>query len=201
MTNEELMQAYPARRIKPVDGMAVTAEVWEQAHDFHRQQLQYHALLSHGVGILTGLSVVASDPPDSSVYILPGIAVDSAGRTVVITEPVAYDLGNAQGPLQLLLTYGESQPRSDDRVNQDDGVLYTYAEFGIEARQTALTDQVGVELARLKREGRSSPIVGDQDAGHPGLKELGLRLRRPAGAQSRAMARIDVSHLRGVTDQ
>ena len=37
---EQFLQALPAKRIKPADGMSVTADVWEEAHDYHRHQLR-----------------------------------------------------------------------------------------------------------------------------------------------------------------
>ena len=86
-TNNNLLKEFPNKRIKPVDGMAVTADVWEEEHRYHRQLLRYHNLYNHGSGIVTGLQVIASDPADTSVYILPGVAVDSVGNTIVISEP------------------------------------------------------------------------------------------------------------------
>ena len=51
--------------------MAVTAQVWEEAHEYHRQQLRFHALLSHRPGILAGLEVIASQPPGSRCTCCP----------------------------------------------------------------------------------------------------------------------------------
>ena len=63
MKIEELLQKYPTRRIKPVNGMAVTAEVWEEAHEYHRQSQGLQTVFSRGAGILAGLEVIAGDPP------------------------------------------------------------------------------------------------------------------------------------------
>ncbi len=76
MDNKDLLQEFPAKRIKPVDGLAVTAKVWEEAHEYHRQRQRFHAMLNHGAGVVTGLEVIASDPPDTAVYVQPGIALD-----------------------------------------------------------------------------------------------------------------------------
>src|SRR5690606_6939207 len=102
MLTREALSIFPHKRIRAVDGMAVTAEVWEEAHDYHRQLNRLHTVLHHGAGIVTGLEVIASDPPDNSVYLLPGLAVDSVGQTIVVPEPRAYDLGNAEGRLYLI---------------------------------------------------------------------------------------------------
>ena len=93
MSIEELLKQYPIRRIQPADGMAVTADVWEEAHEYHRRSQGFHALFSHGAGIVTGLEVIASDPPDTARDILPGIAADQEGQTVIVPPPVAYARG------------------------------------------------------------------------------------------------------------
>ena len=198
MTREDLLKEFPAKRIKPLDGMAVTAEIWEEAHEYHRQSQRSHVLFSHGPGIVTGLEVIASDPPDRSVYILPGIAVDPAGQTIVLPQPVAYDFGDEiEGFLYLLMSYKESRPRAD---KGQDGPLYVHDEFSIVARPT-LPDVPVVELARLKRDSRAAPLLDAQDPAHPGPNEVDLRFRHEIGAKPRKMVTVAVSYLGEVTDK
>lgn len=194
---EDLLQEFPTRRIKPFDGMAVTAEVWEEAHEYHRQRQRFHALLSHGPGVVTGLEVIASDPADSSVYILPGIAVDPQGRTIVLPEPLAYDVGTAQGRLYLLLTYGESHPRAES--DREEGSLYVHAQFGIEAG-LALPDTPCIELARIRRQGRESPIEDAHDAAHPAPNQIDLRFRQEVGAVPQQVVSLAVSYVGGIVN-
>ena len=59
MTDKDFLQKFPVKRIKPIDGMAVTAETWEEAHEYHRQYERFHTLLHHGWGIVTGLEVIS----------------------------------------------------------------------------------------------------------------------------------------------
>jgi hypothetical protein len=195
MTKEDVLREFPAKRIEPADGMAVTAEVWKEAHDYHHLQQRLHALLSHGSGILTGLEVVASDPPDSSVYILPGIAVDTLGQTIVLREPLAYDIGRARGLVYLQLTYGESRPRTDK--DRQEGVLYVHAQFGIEAGSD-LGQVPGVELARIQRQSRESPVADAQRPLHPGLNEIDLRFRHEIGAPAPQIACVAVCYVGGL---
>jgi hypothetical protein len=183
LKKEELIQAFPDKRIKPADGMAVTAAVWEEAHDYHRSYAHFHNLLAHGSGILVGLEVIASDPPDPAVYVMPGIAIGAQGEFIVLKKPVAYDIGNARGKLYLQLTYGESAPRVGSDPERTEELLYINTEFGIEAKSEP-GDSVGVELARLRRETRKSPICDAQDPEHPVLNEIDLRFRREIGGQS-----------------
>ena len=182
MDKNDLLKTLPTRSIKPVDGMAVTAEVWEEAHTEHRLQQRAHALGAHGTGIVAGLEVIASDPPDTAVYILPGVAVDSLGQTIVLPQPVAYDVGHEmEGLLYLVLSYGESRPRAAEGGGQADGPLYVYGEFSLAAR-TTLPTTPHVELARIHRQSRQDAFVDAANPAAPGLNEIDLRFRREIGA-------------------
>lgn len=180
MNIDELLQEYPLKRIKPEDGMAVTAKVWEEAHRYHRRTQNLHTLFGHGPGIVTGLEVIASDPPDTSVYILPGLAVDTAGQTILLPQPVSYDVGHEMvGRLFLLLSYGESQIKAD---NGSEGTpLYVRSDFSIFA-QTTLPNTPYVELGRFNRSKRDEPFRNAQNPVLPGLDEIDLRFRREIGA-------------------
>jgi hypothetical protein len=189
---EDLIRSFPTKRVSPFDGMAVTADAWTEAHEYHRQRQQLHALFSQGAGIVTGLQVIASDPPDSAVYILPGIAVDPEGQVIVLPTPRAYNIGHTQGYLYLLLTYGQSGPRSEE--DQPDGLRYLYDEFGIQATPI-LPKTPYVELARFQREGRDASIADAQDATHPGTNEIDLRFRKEIGASAPQAVRVAVRAL------
>lgn len=185
MLNKKPLQEFPIRRIAPVDGMAVTAQVWEEAHAYHRQRQRAHDLLRHGPGIVTGLEVIASDPPDAGVYVQPGIAIDPCGETIILTNPVAYDIGAARGLLYLLLSYEESRPT----IEQESSPPYVYAQFGI-AAGPGLAGDSGVELARVRRPEGGAPIRNARDPEFPGPNEVDMRFRQgrqwPAAAISEA---------------
>ncbi|MBI1879374.1 MAG: DUF4159 domain-containing protein [Chloroflexi bacterium] len=179
--------------------MAVTAEVWEEAHEYHGQQQRFHALFSHGPGIVAGLEVIASDPPDTSVYILPGIAVDTSGQTIVLPQPVAYDIGHEmEGLLYLLLSYAESRPRAANGASQGDGPLYIHTEFSIFAR-TTLPATPAVELARINRRSRVDSFVDARNPAYPEDNEIDLRFRREIGAPREIS--MAVCYLGDVTDK
>jgi hypothetical protein len=204
MIGRELFRGFPTRRIRPEDGLAVTAEVWEAAHAYHRLRLQFHDLLRHGPGILAGLGVIASDPPDSTVYVLPGIAIDPRGEIIVIAEPVAYDIGSAQGFLHLLLTYEESQ--SDVQTGHEDEPVYIDGRFGIVAASTLpasgdSAEPAYVELARLQRKDRSDPITDARDALHPVPSEIDLRFRLEMSVSVPQIAALAVSYTGGSTSR
>lgn len=200
MTQHELLQHFPARRLKSFDGMVVTADVWDAAHDYHQQQLRYHALLQHGAGILTGLDVIASDPPDSAVFIQPGIAIDAAGRMIIVPEGQAFDLGEAHGPLYLLLSYDESQPRPDQSSapagDSPDVLLFVRAQYGLEALSTPpRPSSAHLELARVLRQDSRAVITNAAVAAHPAPNQIDLRFRSCAGSATPPVARIAVCYL------
>jgi hypothetical protein len=186
------MKDYPTRRMHPVDGMAVSAKVWEEAHSYHRLQERFHAQFGHGPGILAGLNIIASDPPDVSVYVLPGAAIDPQGFAISLPDPLNYDLGQAaEGLVYLLLSYDESQPRAMESQGQEVAPLYVQTGFTIEARP-ALPDTPHVELARIWHENRQAPVRDAKDPAHPGLNEIDLRFRSELQVLRPQIARIGV---------
>lgn len=200
MNIEDKLRTYPTKRTKPVNGMAVTADVWEQSHDYHRLRHKLHSLFNHGAGIVTGLNVIASDPPDATVYVMPGIAIDQQGETIVLTEPLAFDLGIAEGNLMLLLTYEESEPRADSGEDQELNLSYIHSEFGLGAIPVSRAIEkklIGIELARINRENRESPVYNPQDAEYPKTNELDLRYRIEIGSVQKESFGIGVFYLGG----
>ncbi|NLF00715.1 MAG: DUF4159 domain-containing protein, partial [Anaerolineales bacterium] len=136
--------------------------------------------------------VIASDPPDSAVYIQPGIAVDAQGQTIVVTEPISYDVGRGvEGLLYLLLSYGEGRPRAE--AGQAEGPLYVEAGFGVEALPN-WPDGPYVELARVRRQNREAVVRNASDHDHPALDEIDLRFRIEAGVQQRTAVSMAVSY-------
>jgi hypothetical protein len=193
VATSDLLKSFPTQRLQPVDGMAVTAEVWGEAHDYHRHQMRLHALLGHGSGIVTGLEVIASDPPDNGVFILPGMAVDAAGNTIVLPQPLSFDVGRAEGLFHILLSYGEGRPQPRSTSTEDGTVYYIQSQFAVEA-SAKLPETPGVELARIRRQGRGAPIQNAQDSPHPAPNQIDLRYRNVIGAAAPASATIAVCY-------
>lgn len=179
---DQSLTRIPQKRIRPYDGMAVTAKVWEDAHAYHRQAAQKHVLLFHGSGILTGLEVIAHDPPGSIVYVRPGAAIDEQGRVMVLADPVAYDLGDEiKGPLYLCITYSDSLASSSaagGEDNQQGEPAYVQEQFIIAVRITSPEEGTSVELARFMRDNLSADLKDAEDPDHPGKNEIDLRYRR-----------------------
>lgn len=196
MFTQEVLSLFPNKRIRAVDGMAVTADVWEEAHDYHRQLMRLHTILNHGSGIISGLEVIASEPADNSVYLLPGLAIDPIGQTIIVPEPRAYDLGKADGHLYLIVSYNESRPQSNGTRTQEDAPLYVQSQYSLEA-VTDLPPTPHIELARIWRRDPTAPIVVAKDSLNPRGNEIDLRFRRVIGQQNKPSVRVGVVSLRG----
>jgi hypothetical protein len=187
MDETSSLNQFPKTHIKPYDGMPVTAEVWTEAHDEHRKNLQAHSLVFHGSGIITGLEVKASDPPDKYVYISAGAAVDPAGNVIVLPEPVAYDFGEAtEGDLYLLLGHGEREVGGSGKETR-----YVQDEFVVAARPN-LPKRPAVELARIHLAKRGSVIHNAVNPAHPGADEIDLRFRATTGIRPKRIVRVGV---------
>lgn len=170
------LKLYPQKKIQPFDGMSITAEVWSEAHSYHTQTLNAHQHLLHGAGIVTGLEVVASDPANSIVFILPGAAVDSAGQMIVLPEAVAYDLGQKmEGKLRLLMLHREMKTQAEN--GESNAPAYVQDEFVIVARAET-PDLPFVELARLERGDPHQAIHDAVDPYRPRVNEIDLRFRQ-----------------------
>lgn len=170
-------ELYPKKHILPYDGMSITASIWQEAHAYPIQMVNAHQIFFHGEGILQGLDVIASDPASSVVFILPGVAVDSAGQMIVLPEPLAYDLGDRiEGALRLFLLHREVKVQTA-QDQESRGPAYMQNEFVIVARSAEL-DVPCVELARIERKDAKSVIVDAEDPHAPQINSIDLRFRR-----------------------
>lgn len=195
MTDPEALKIFPTNRLKPYDGMSVTADVWAQAHAEHHLARRSHDLIFHGSGIVTGLEVVANDPPNQLVFISPGVAVDPAGNVIVLPEAVAYDFGaTSEGTLFLVLGHGEREVGGVEKE-----IITIQNEFVIAARPNIPKRPV-VELARVTISKSGNPIKNAADEAHPHGEELDLRYRSSVAPQSKQRVRVALCSLGSEVD-
>ena len=81
---------FQLKRVNPFQGLVIDADTWRDAHNYHRDQQRLHLLAFHRTGIVEGLEVTANNPPDLSVTIHPGMAVDPEGNAIIIPEMHLY---------------------------------------------------------------------------------------------------------------
>ena len=201
MLGRELQDAQ-IRRLVASEGMVVDVTAWNAAHDYHTVHQLRHNMLMHRPGITSGLEVVAWDPPDNSIVINPGIALDDEGHTVVVADAQRFQLRtNESGVLYLILQYrevpgGDIRGESDSDAGSSGSVIEAYR---LEERRE-LPENSYVELARIDVSGDGSAMTDALDVMNPLANEIDLRYRQLSGPRPMANVRIGVVPLEMTED-
>ena len=81
---------FQLKRENPFEGLVIDADLWQDAHKYHRDQQRLHVLAFHQVGIAGGLQVTANDPANQSVTIHPGMGIDPEGNVILVSQAQRY---------------------------------------------------------------------------------------------------------------
>lgn len=172
------------RRLAPFDGLAIDVGAWRDAHDYHRAHQRLHTLGYHGFGIVQGLEVTAHDPPDRTVIIHPGMAIDRDGNCIIVTEPQRVALeSRAAASIHIVIQYRELP--TDQRPGLVDGDLHParmLETFAISER-AQLPAEPHLELARVRLRAATATIRNAQDGWRPAAEEIDARYRLPAAVR------------------
>ena len=76
------------KRLHYYDGQRLTAADFKQEQEYHLQQRRLHNRMLHGTGVVSGLRVTADTSRPSVIVVEVGLALDPAGREVILTAPV-----------------------------------------------------------------------------------------------------------------
>lgn len=198
----DFMDDYPTQRLHPSDGMAINADIWRAAHDYHRVRDQWHLRLA-GDGILHGLQVVQTNPISAEVWILPGFAIDARGRTIVLRTPYLRSVGSTRGTVYVTLSANEYplRDKAGAKAADDDVVSPAYLKEDVSVTINALPPDgdARVELARIHR----SDDVAVKDADNPRRprdNQIDMRFRREMLPRVLPIIRAGVLHLGGHDD-
>ena len=179
---QQLLQSVPTQLLQPSDGMSVTADVWRIAHEYHIRQMQAHALICHGGGIVGGLKVRAHDT-GNAVYVTPGIAIDGKGRVMVLQSQEQIDLEGMHGVVRIVLEYKERGPvpfEDNARMHFDNDVKFMQLNVHPQAKIEA-GDEIWVELGRIDRASDTNPVKDAINSDWPTQNEIDCRFRRVVG--------------------
>jgi len=171
-------------RVEPFTGLVIDPPTWAAAHDYHDLHHRLHLLSLHGHGIASGLSVLPTDPPGDGVLIEPGVAIDLAGRQIVVTVRERATVGLDSGTAHVVLEYTEAAPSLADAagapVPEANGARGRITEgYRVSISETAPVAPA-LELGRIVvAPGQSSPtIVAAANPWAPGPNEIDGRHRR-----------------------
>jgi hypothetical protein len=185
-------------RIVPVNGLLIDADLWGAAHDFHRHQLQRHALMLHGAGVAAGLEVYAHEPANRTLIIYPGLGIDPAGNPILLPECERYTVQTEQpGPIYIVLQFREVAAGS--RGPAGPGVPTHLREAYRILEYRSLPQEPSIELARLWLTGGREPLTDAPDPLAPGPNQIDLRHRIESGGLARAEIVIGQAWLDAMT--
>ncbi|HEY79314.1 MAG TPA: DUF4159 domain-containing protein [Dehalococcoidia bacterium] len=176
MALEDIIE-FQLKRINPFQGLIIDADTWQDAHNYHRAQQRLHLLAFHSTGIIQGLEVTASSPPDLSVVIHPGIAVDSEGNIIIVPQKQRYQLQTRQkGIIYLVIQFREipSGPYQPAEAGQPTRILEAYR---IQEREK-LPAEPHLELARIDFDSTLEVIKDAESPSKPAKNEIILSFRK-----------------------
>ncbi len=165
-------------RVNPFRGLLVDETTWADAHDYHRNQMRFHLLSLHGVGVVQGLDVTASQPPDMRLTVKPGLAIDQEGRLLLLTEAeiVSVPSQAALTTVFVVLEYGE---KATQMQNVTEGGKPQAARIleECQVRVSLEAPTSGVELARISLDTATRQIRNAANAYQANPNEIDLRGR------------------------
>lgn len=178
MMNEDIIK-FQLKRVNPFEGLVIDTDIWRDAHEYHRDQQRLHLLAFHHVGIVGGLEVAASKPPDLSVMIQPGIAVDPEGNIIIVPKSQRYRIQTPEkGTVYLIIQFREvpSAPYQPAETGQPTRILEAYR---IQEREK-LPSEPHLELARITFDPADEAIRNAKNPSQPGNNEINLTFRKEA---------------------
>jgi hypothetical protein len=171
--------ARPITGIQPFNELPVDAEIWREAHEHHHQHRRLHAAIAHRAGILFGLEVLAWPGQVGGVIVAPGVGIDAAGQTVVLSKPIRFVL-EERSQIHLILSFLRTE--DENSVIRVRGGKQPYRlEEGRAVGPVATRDlprTAFLELARIERSSATAPVRDAANPFDPAIDELNL-LHRP----------------------
>jgi hypothetical protein len=176
LPNNEIMKLQ-LKRVNAFQGLVIDVDTWQDAHEYHRNQHKIHLLAFHGTGIVQGLVVKANETPDLSIIIDAGLAIDSEGNTIIVSQPQHYKIQTRQkGIIYLIIQFREipTEPYQPPEGGQATRILEAYR---IQERDK-LPDEVYLELARIDFDPSEAMIKDAKNPSRPVKNEINLSSRK-----------------------
>lgn len=149
--------------INPFNELPIDENIWKEAHTQHSVHRQLHALAHHRPGVVFGLEVIPVAGTKPKIMVAPGVAVDSLGRTMLLNEPVFFDL--TQGGQNYITIQYEDNFDSSSGMSVGSGMKYYRL---VEGRQvTTSTTRPADPLMELARIDRSKATASVKEAANP----------------------------------
>jgi hypothetical protein len=168
---------FQLKRINPFQGLVIDADTWRDAHNYHRDQQRLHVLTFHKTGIIEGLEVTANNPPDLSVTIQSGVAIEPEGNVIIVPQAQRYQLQTRQkGTIYLVIQFREvpAEPYQPPESGQPTRILEAYR---IQEREK-LPAEPHLELARIEFDPAQETIRDAKAPSNAGKNEINLSFQQ-----------------------
>lgn len=189
----------PMQRQQVRDGLLLTAERWQRAHDYQRKRQNLHYQSINQPGIVCGLGVriipapeeVAAQYRDNRwVQIQPGIAIDLEGNPIVVPHQINFRIATELKESEPVTIYLVAQYRDPDQLGISPDREVVQETFRIDERSRP-PERSDVELCRvLLRRSQQELLRTPADIFFPGYGDLDLRYRRQAQARPQGLVQI-----------
>ncbi|MFC1860715.1 DUF4159 domain-containing protein [Chloroflexota bacterium] len=167
---------FQLKRVNPFQGMMIDTDIWRDAHEYHRDQQRLHLLAFHSTGVIYDLNVTANNPPDRSINIQAGVAVDPEGNLIIVPEAQPYQIQSREKKtIHLIIQFREvpGGPYQPAEGGQPTRILEAYR---IQERDK-LPNEPYLELARIDFDPENEAIRDAKNPSQPGKNEINLGFR------------------------
>lgn len=172
--NTDELAPFALQRVIAYEGMAIDAATWTDAHSYHQHAQRLHTRLLHGWGIVSGLNVIATEPPSSAVVLQPGVAIDYSGNMVRVPEPLHLEITQTDASTMYFALSFHEDPLAPDQDGQTSRVAESFQIL----KGLPPLPSTYLELARVEVVEAATLIRQARDELAPGPGEIDLRFRR-----------------------
>ncbi|MEI7555254.1 DUF4159 domain-containing protein [Candidatus Chlorohelix sp.] len=165
-------------RVNPFRGLLIDENTWADAHDYHRNMMRFHLLSMHGVGIVQGLEVVAMQPADNRLTVKQGVAIDSEGRLLYLSEPqiITMPPADAVATAFVVLEYQEKQAQMQ-AVTDGGKAQPTRVLESCQVRASLEPVPGSIEIARISYNPATKQVRNPTVVMQPGPNEIDMTAR------------------------
>jgi len=174
-------RAYPRlnefERLQISDGLAINAERWQHAHNYHRQRqnFQYQALYEPGIIYGLGVAIVPDQPDGRLLQIQPGVAIDIEGNPIIVKQPEEFRIASEPSAGQTLCVHLAVSHVDPDTLRRAAGTKTVAETFRLVEK--VQLDPRDVELCRIQLQGGVTQLQSPDDVFYPSLNQLDFRGR------------------------
>ena len=189
----------PMERQQVKNGLLLTAERWQRAHDYQRKRQNLHYQSVNQPGIVCGLGVRGIPAPEEVaaqyrdnrwVQIQPGIAIDLEGNPIIVPHQINFRIATELKGSEPITVYLVAQYRDPERLGLNPEQEVLQETFRIDERISP-PERSEVELCRvLLRPSHQELLSTPNDVFFPGYGNLDLRYRRQARAKPIGLVQI-----------